>query len=126
MIRKISGMLLAGTLLTSLANANTLTIFNTTGCTYDVYTTNDGVFHSVPPGMYTTTTPPGTPDYFGVRFTWNGAPAGYQSLWYGGTTYTTSAAVGVFPPCTNPPGSAYQATWAQGSPTANITMVIFS
>ncbi len=125
MIKKISGLLLAGTLLASLANANTLNIFNTTGCTFIVHTANDGVIHIVPPGPYSVTSAPGMPEYTAVRFTWDGAPSSHQSLWYGGTTFTTSSTVGVFPPCTNPSGNPYQATWAQGSPTADVTMVIF-
>lgn len=125
MIRKISGLLLAGTLLASAANANILNIFNTTGCTYIVHTANDGVIHTVPPGFYTTTSAPGIQDYTAVRFTWNGALSSHQSLWYGGIVSTNSTDVGVFPPCTNPSGNPYQATWAQGSPTGNVTMVIF-
>lgn len=126
MIKKIFALLLASGLYTSFANANTLTIFNTTGCTYTVHTINDGVIHTVPPGTYTTASAPGIQDYWGVRFAWNGAPTSYLSLSYTGSTFATSSSVGVFPTCTNPSGNAFNASWAQGSPTGNITMVIFS
>ena len=117
----LAAAILAGTF--GMTHANTLTVHNLTACTYTL-STSAGTYLSVPPGMSTFTS---TPDLIATKVVYNmggpnevstgvGIPPGFPP-------YANSSAYSYTPPCLTT--SYYTCSWAQSSPTADATLVIF-
>jgi len=105
------------------SNANTLTIINNTPCYFIVVTQNSGAGGLIiPPGS--TILPNDTDDYTLAKVSWSGGGSNLD-VWYGGPTFANSSTIGVFPTCFSTPGTAFNISWSQSSPTSNAVLVIF-
>lgn len=105
-----------------MAQANVLTATNLTACSYDVSISGYGTT-TLPPGTSTFVSLPGTNiDAIKVLYTSGGSVIAACSVGYGFLNANTLGQP--TPPCL-PPGGFFTASWAQGSQTANASLVIF-
>ena len=90
---------------------NVLTVINLTGCTFNIGTYDGNI--QPPVGPFSVFNTPNTGfTHTGTRLWWDGAYA-VQSVWIGGPTVVTGAAVGIFPPCNPLSPVGYTATLTQ-------------
>lgn len=109
-----------------ISQANTLTVNNLTGCTY-ILSLDGGGYVSASPGSNTFTSFPGANITIAKVAYWPGYPSAPIvaetavgiSFPYGNTSGQTT------PPCLIGGSTYFTATWSQGSPSANATLVIF-
>lgn len=98
------------------ASANTLTVNNLTACTYTI-SLSGGAGTTVPPGTSTFLSYPGVNiDFIKIVYGSTQVNVGYGSF------YSNSMGQPA-PPCLVNP--YFTASWAQASPTANASLVIF-
>lgn len=106
-----------------MTHANTMTVHNLTGCTYTL-STSAGTLLTVGPGTWTFTS---TPDFIATKIIYDYSGPNYISIGVGippgFPPYANSSAYAYTPPCLT--SSYYTCSWAQASPTADATLVIF-
>ncbi|RQO32471.1 hypothetical protein DBR32_02380 [Taibaiella sp. KBW10] len=115
-----AALALAGTF--QMAQANTLTINNLTNCTLRCGISYYGDV-MVPPGLSTYTSTPGN-DISSLKLEFLAVNGSYLQLVSGITPSYSSGAGMPSPVCPTPMGYL-TLSWAQASPTANATMIIF-
>ncbi|PSK95221.1 hypothetical protein [Taibaiella chishuiensis] len=104
--------------------ANTMTVHNLTPCTYTL-STSAGTLLVVGPGTYTFTS---SPDFVATKIVYNYGLPGSISIGVGippgFPPYANSSAYSPGPACLTS-SSFYTCSWAQSTPTADATLVIF-
>ncbi len=118
----LAAVALAGTF--GIAQANTVTVNNLTGCPYTLNFSSYAI--TIGPGVTLVTPPAGDPDLFVCKVIYNHGLPGSISIGVGLNpdypSYATSAMYTNNPPCAP---NGYSAAWTQTSATANAQLVIF-
>lgn len=106
-----------------MAQANVLTVNNITGCTYQATMNGYGAIATIPPGISTFTSLPGS-NITEIKIIYMSGGTGLASCSVGLGNTNSNTMGQPTPPCLAS-GAYFTAAWAQMTPTANATAVIY-